>query len=150
MASEIAVALTTGGLTLGGTIVGALGATFGPWVSWGVEKRRFERDSRVALIKQWRYDIKHLRGAEVGWLNRQKYLADKGEPPDPVPPEIDLMHFDALRRLRVKLQPSAWAVRYLNKLLQKPLEERVGEIPDFLEKQVLGIESKWGLSESSW
>jgi hypothetical protein len=118
-----------------------------PVVRWAIEQRRFKRDSHVDLIKQWRGEIRQLRAAEIGYLNRKQYLSDIGEPPDPVPPEIDIDHYEALQRLRDVLERSAWAENHLDELLQQPLEERKGKIPEFLRRQVLHIEKEWGLPE---
>ncbi|OBI26532.1 hypothetical protein [Mycobacterium sp. E2238] len=133
---------------IGGAIgagIGFVGGLLTPWVRWQIEKLRFKRDSRTELIKQWRREIRQLRAAETGYLNRKQYLADNGEPPDPIPPEIDLAHYDALERFRDVLERSAFAVNRLDHLLQQPLEQRHGEIPEFLRRQVLRIEEAWGL-----
>ncbi len=58
MGYEIPVALITGG---SGYVAGLVT----PWAKWKIQKRRFERDSRVGLIKQWRVENRQLRLAET-------------------------------------------------------------------------------------
>jgi hypothetical protein len=70
VASEIAVALISGGSASGGAIVGSSGAIVGSLVAQRAEKRRRRQESRAALIAQWRNDIRQLRNAEINHLAR--------------------------------------------------------------------------------
>lgn len=39
---------------IAGLITGAIGSLIAPWVHWGIEKKRYRRDRRAELVKQWR------------------------------------------------------------------------------------------------
>jgi hypothetical protein len=148
VASGIMVAL----IALAGTVLGALGAILGsvmtPWVNWGIEKRRRTQDARVELITQWRGTIRELRNAEKGHLAQNAEHQNRGEPELPDPPEVGPMFYEPLRRLRVVLERSSFAITSLDNLSASSVRDRQGQVPDFLEDQVLRIERKWGLPDS--
>jgi hypothetical protein len=146
MASEVAVVLISGGLALGGVIVGSLGTIVGSLLTQRAEERRRKRDSRAALIAQWRNGIRQLRNAETGSLARNQENKKKGQPEEPDPPEADPMHYDPLRRLRQEL--SRHAGSRVDELSLLSVQDRKGQIPDLLEQEVLRIEKKWRLPES--
>jgi hypothetical protein len=51
MTSEIWAAIVGG---IAGLATGALGSVIAPWVNWGIEKRRSDRQHRRDLVKSWR------------------------------------------------------------------------------------------------
>jgi len=148
MVSEIAVALISGGSALGGAIVGSSGAIIASQVAQRAEKRRRRQESRAALIAQWRNDIRQLRNAESNQLARNEENKNQGQPEEPDPPEVDpWQHYEPLRRLRHELPHHA--VGRVDELRRMPIQDRIGQIPDLLEEEVLHIErKKWKLPES--
>jgi hypothetical protein len=145
MASDIAVALISGGFTLGGVVLGSLGSIGGSVVASRAEDRRRQQDSRAGLVAQWRVDIRQLRRAESDHLRRNEENREKGQPEEPDPPEVTLKHYPSLERLQREL--SSWAVSRVDNLLEFSLQDRKGQIPDLLDQQVLQIEKKWRLPE---
>jgi len=61
-------------LVASGTVGGIAGSTVAPWVQWSVEKRRIERDERIAMVKSWRDGIARLSDAETAALLTPKDL----------------------------------------------------------------------------
>ena len=145
MGSDIAVALITGGLTTGGVIVGSLATLAGSRVTQRAQERRRRRESRAALIAQWRDGIRQLRNAEKGFLARNHENKEKGQLEEPDPPEADPMHYDPLRRLRQELPHRAGS--RVDELRGLGVQDRQGQIPDLLEQEVVHIEKKWKLPE---
>jgi len=135
MVSEIAVALISGGSALGGAIVGSSGAIIASQVAQRAEKRR-------------RRDNRQLRKAESNQLARNEENKKQGQPEEPDPPEVDpWQHYEPLRRLRHELPHHA--VGRVDELRRMPIQDRIGQIPDLLEEEVLHIErKKWKLPES--
>jgi hypothetical protein len=137
MASEITVALVSGGLVLA---TGLLTSR----ANWGFEKRRRREDRRLARIEQWRVEIRQLRHAET---NHPAHNAEKKNnhlPEVPDPPEADSMQHEWFRTLKLDLSEDA--LNRVEELRQLRIHDRKGQIPDVLEQEVLRIErSEWEL-----
>ena len=111
MGYEIPVALITGG---SGYVAGLVT----PWAKWKIEKLRFERDSRVGLIKQWRVENRQLRLAETQSLARDEENKEQGLPEQPDLVQTDPTHHEWFRRLRDEL--SEWAASRVEQLRVLP------------------------------
>lgn len=61
MASEIAVAVISGGT---GLVTGAIASLIAPWANWGIEKRRLTRERRIVRIAEWRAGVGDLDWSE--------------------------------------------------------------------------------------
>jgi hypothetical protein len=145
VASEIAVALISGGV---GLTTGIVGSLIAPWANWGVEKRRLRQESRVERIGEWRDGVEALRAAEndhvprIGVPGMQTSLVVDNGAPDP----------DGTR-----LRSRSWFVTLQPELSKRGREEavdlqeqrvvkRLGLLPDLLAAEIARIErDKWKL-----
>ncbi|SRX93244.1 hypothetical protein MSP7336_01480 [Mycobacterium shimoidei] len=70
MASEVWAAVIGG---VAGLATGALGSVIAPWVNWGIEKRRSDRQHRRDLVKAWREGVTYEGHDFVLALNSNWY-----------------------------------------------------------------------------
>jgi hypothetical protein len=141
MASEVAVAVISGGT---GVVGLAIGSVVTRWANWGFEKSRRKEDRRVARIESWRVEIRQLRNAENSCVARNEERRAKQEPELGDLPEADPMHHEWFRDLQLELAEDA--VERVEELRQKPVKDRLGEVPNLLEEEVRRIErSEWKL-----
>lgn len=156
VASEIAVALISGGV---GLTTGIVGSLFAPWANWGIEKRRLQRASRVERIKEWREGVTALREAEKKdgkrVLYRQSPLLTEsltGPPRGPQyidggvpdPDYVDVYTKPWFRTLKREMDPEELAT--VDRWSELPVAKRIGELPDVLDEEINRLErDEWKL-----
>ncbi|MGD1173772.1 hypothetical protein ACKUVQ_10855 [Mycobacterium seoulense] len=152
MASEIVLALISGGT---GFATGAVGSLFAPWANWGIEKRRLRRTSRVDRISQWRSGVAMLRRAEPehGIPQQVAKPASLGDriteryqyiTRTPDPDLVDVYTKPWFRQLRREL--SRKTLRQIAAMTAQPVQQRIGDLPDRLEEEINRLErDKWHL-----
>lgn len=144
VASEIVVAVISGGVLIGAALIAAVIA---PWAKVQFEERG---PSRKLRIEDWRQGVKKLRRDERQYGKEQpraravegKYLPEiANEMPDP-----DLVNVYTkpwFRTLKPNLSfKTRWEIRQLNR---QPVKGRIGVIPNRLGDAIDGIARKWKL-----
>ncbi|WP_133160822.1 hypothetical protein [Mycobacterium ahvazicum] len=160
MTSDVAVAFIGGGAgLLTGAVTGTISSLIAPWANWGIEKRRLRRENRVQRIKEWRAGVTELREAEHRDGKRVRYrkplsLGDSitGRPAHeeyidagvPSPDYVDVSTKSWFHTLKREL--SSAALRRIDTLTERPLAERIGELPNMLDEEINRLErDKWDL-----
>ena len=132
MASEIVVALISGGV---GLTTGIIGSLVAPWANWGVEKRRRIQERRVERIKQWRDRADYIDFAE---RNHGRIIGGD----EPV--NSDVRKKDWFATLRPEMAPDI--LRKLEALCEQPVATRRGQVSKLIEHEITRIErEKWNL-----
>ncbi|BBX39802.1 hypothetical protein [Mycobacterium simiae] len=160
MTSEVTVAFIGGGAgLLTGAITGTISSLIAPRANWGIEQRRLRRESRVQRITEWRAGVTELREAKprdgkrvhyrkplslgdsiTGRPAREEYI-DAGVPS---PDYVNVFTKPWFRTLKRELSPAT--LTQIDTLTERPLADRIGELPNMLDEEVNRLErDKWRL-----